>query len=150
MPDRPFTEEQTTSFGCRLHPQIESRHYEQNQVLACKLRRLSARGCGLGWLVRVEFWGWDGCESHHCLLADILRKTGFEGEDTRGGSRWHFRFQGSVSRGCDGCRVRRRRAACSERLLHKERRKSLNLSMLFFCLLYWVQSTSMRMFLIYR
>lgn len=83
-----------TSSSDRVSPVMS-----KTRSFACKLRRLSARGCGLGWLLRVEFWGWEGCESHHCLLADILRKTGLEGEDTRGGSRWHFRFQGSVSRG---------------------------------------------------
>lgn len=41
--------------------------------------------------------------------------AGSEGEEARGGYRWHFRFQGFVSRSCCGCRVKRRWAVGSMR-----------------------------------
>lgn len=36
-------------------------------------------GCGLGRLVRLEFWGGEGCESQQCFLAYISLQDGSEG-----------------------------------------------------------------------
>lgn len=79
----------------------------------CKLGYFSPRSCGLGWQVLCWVLGLRGCETQHSLWD--LERMGFEGEEARGGSRWHFRFQGFVSRSCCGCWVKRRWAAGSRR-----------------------------------
>lgn len=133
MPDRPFTEEQTTSFGSRLHPQIESRplwakpgplpvNSGASQPEVVDLDDCSALSSGAERDVKVTaVYLRTSCERRDLRV----RTRGADPDDILD---FRVLFPGA----CDGCRVRRRRAACSERLLHKERRKPLNLNMLFF------------------
>lgn len=70
-----------------------------------------------------ETVGWDdglvlnfgvkGMWNSTLFVGGDIERMGFEGEEARGGSRWHFRFQGFVSRSCCGCWVKRRWAAGS-------------------------------------
>lgn len=52
-----------------------------------------------------RMWNWT------LFVGGDIERIGFEGEEARGGSQWHFKFQGFISRSCCGCWVKRRWAA---------------------------------------